>query len=131
MDVNLVAVFLAALSAFFIGFVWYTIVFAKPWKEEIGMGDAGSDVQPPSMGKLLIGSFLLELGMAFVMARFFIGTAEALGGLKAGFLIGLTLVGFSFGVNYLFEGKSLRHWLINAAYVTVVFSTMGLIIGAF
>jgi hypothetical protein len=129
MEVNLVAVFLAALSAFFLGFIWYTVVFAAPWKKEIGMGE-NSDAQAPNLGKLLAGSFALELVMAFVMARFFIGTADAIGGLKAGFLMGLTIVGFAFGVNYLFEGKTIKHWLINAAYYTVVFSVMGMILGA-
>lgn len=134
MEVNLVAVVLAALSAFFLGYIWYTIIFAKVWQKEIGLaseGSAAANVQTPDLGKLLVGSFILELVMAFVMARFFVGTeAEALGGLKAGFLVGL-LVAAAFGVNYLFEGKTLRHWIINAAYNVVVFSVMGLIIGAF
>jgi hypothetical protein len=129
-EVNIIAVILAAFSAFFLGFIWYTVVFAAPWKKEIGMGE-NSDAQAPNLGKLLAGSFALELVMAFVMARFFIGNADALGGLKAGFLMGLTIVGFAFGVNYLFEGKSITHWAINAAYYTVVFSVMGLILGAF
>jgi hypothetical protein len=129
MEVNLVGVFLAALSAFFLGFIWYTVVFAKPWQKEIGMGE-NSGAQAPNLGKLLLGSFLLEIVMAFVLARFFIGTADALGGLKAGFLLGLPIVGFAFGVNYLFEGKSLKHWIINTGYYTVVFSVMGLILGA-
>ncbi len=128
-EVNIVAVLVAALSAFFLGYIWYTVVFVKPWKEEIGMGE-NSDAVAPNLGMLLIGSFVLEIIMAFVMARFFIGNADALGGLKAGFLIGLPVVAFAFGVNYLFEGRSLKHWLINAAYYTVVFSVMGLILGA-
>ncbi len=131
MDVNLLAVFLAALSAFFLGFIWYTVVFAKPWQKEIGMGENANNAQPPALGKLLLGSFVLEVLMAFVLARFFIGTqADLVGGIKAGFLVGLTLVGFAFGVNYLFEGKSIKHWLINAGYNTVVFAVMGAIIGA-
>ena len=37
----------------------------------------------------------------------------------------------SFGVNYLFEQKSLRLFLINAGYVTVQFTVMGLVLGLF
>lgn len=130
MDINFLAVFLAALAAFFLGFFWYTIIFAKPWQKEIGMKEQPKGTMPEGLGKQLIGSFLLELGMAFVLARF-IGTAsDALTGLQVGLMSGVAFVSFAFGVNYLFEGKSMKHWLINAGYNTVVFALMGLIIGA-
>lgn len=130
MEVNLVAVVLAAFSAFFLGFLWYTIVFAKPWQREIGMKDAG-DVQTvaPDMGKMLGGSFVLEILMALGLATLIGKEADAARGLVVGLTAGF-VVGFAFGVNYLFEGKTLKHWLINAAYNVVVFAIMGLIIGA-
>ena len=61
---------------------------------------------------------------------FFIGNNDAAFGLVAGLATGLGFVGLALGVNYLFEGKPLKLWLINAGYNTVVFSVMGLIIGA-
>ena len=61
---------------------------------------------------------------------FFIGDNDAVFGLFAGFATGLGFVSLALGVNYLFEGKPLKLWLINAGYNTVVFSVMGLIIGA-
>jgi len=129
MEVNLLAVGLAALAAFFLGFLWYTIIFAKPWQAEIGMDEKG-EAKAPNMGKLLIGSLILEILMAFNLAMF-IGTEQDWKfGLSAGIAAGLGWVGLAFGVNYLFEGKSFKHWLINAGYNTVVFAVMGLIIGA-
>ncbi|MBL8015548.1 MAG: DUF1761 domain-containing protein [Candidatus Doudnabacteria bacterium] len=130
MEINFVAVFVAALAAFFLGFFWYTIIFAKPWQKEIGMGVKPEGAQPPSMGMMLGGSFVLEVLMALVLAYVLGKDADAMKGLITGGLIGLAMVGFAFGVNYLFEGKSLKHWLINAGYNTVVFAVMGLIIGA-
>ena len=61
---------------------------------------------------------------------FFIGNNDAAFGLVAGLATGLGFVSLALGVNYLFEGKPLKLWLINAGYNTVVFSVMGLIIGA-
>jgi hypothetical protein len=130
MEINYLAVILAALAAFFLGFFWYTIIFAKPWQKEIGMGDQGGDVQPPNLGKLLIGSLVLEIMMAFALATFIGKDADWVMGLTKGAIVGVAFVGFAFGVNYLFEGKSLRHWLINAGYNAVVFAAMGAIIGA-
>lgn len=130
MEINFLAVGLAAFAAFFLGFVWYTIVFAKPWQKEIGMKEQDKNVQPPNMGLLLGGSFVLEVLMAVVLAIFIGKEADAITGLVKGAAIGLAFVGFAFGVNYLFEGKSFKHWLINAGYNTAVFALMGLIIGA-
>lgn len=48
----------------------------------------------------------------------------------AGLAAGLGWVAMAFGVNYMFEGKSFKLWLINAGYNTVVFALVGLIIGA-
>jgi hypothetical protein len=133
MEVNFVAVFLAALAAFFLGYLWYTVIFANRWQEEIGLkqkGEAKAGVPPQGLGRLLIGSFILELIMAFNLAMF-IGKDETWDfGLFAGIAAGFGWVGLAFGVNYLFEGKSFTHWLINAGYNTVVFAVMGLIIGA-
>jgi hypothetical protein len=130
MEINFLAVFLAALSAFFLGYLWYTVIFQKPWQKEIGMGDNNKNVQPPNLGKLLIGSFILELLMAFNLAAFIGADKDWMFGLLAGLAAGLGWVSLAFGVNYLFEGKSLKLWLINASYNTVVFAVMGLIIGA-
>ncbi len=43
--------------------------------------------------------------------------------------VGLFWVATSFGVNYLFELKSLKLWLINAGYHTLQFTLYGLIFG--
>jgi len=135
MDINLLAVALAALSAFFLGYLWYTVIFAKSWKQLIGVKveakSVGSTAETPNLGRLLIGSLVLEIIMAFVLAIFISIDATWLTGLGTGFVVGLGFVGLAFGVNYMYEGKSFKLWAINAGYNTVLFSLMGLIIGAF
>lgn len=129
MEINYFAVVLAAFAAFFLGFIWYTVVFAKPWQKEIGIKEQSGNIETPNLGRLLIGSFILEVIMAFTLAAFIGKDADWVTGLSKGMAIGITFVGFAFGVNYLFEGKTLKHWLINASYNAVVFAVMGLIIG--
>lgn len=134
MHINYLAVALAALAAFFLGFIWYTVIFAKPWQALIGMGSKGkgkaSTQQTPDMGRLLIGSLVLETVMAFTFAAIMGSGAGAVTGLTHGLIIGLGWVAAAFGVNYMFEGKQLKLWLINAGYNVVVFAVMGLIIGS-
>lgn len=130
MQINFMAVFLAALSAFFLGYLWYTVIFAKTWQKLIGMKSENGLSSTPNLGKQLIGSFILEVIMAFNLAAFIGPQADWLFGLFAGIAAGLGWVSLAFGVNYMFEGKSFKLWLINAGYNTVVFAIMGLIIGA-
>ena len=131
MEINYLAVGLAALSAFFLGFFWYTIIFAKPWQKLIGMKDGGGNAMPSSLGKLLVGSLILEIIMAVNLAAFIGPDATWLFGLGAGLAAGLGWVALALGVNYMFEGKPFKLWLINAGYNVVVFAVMGVVIGAF
>lgn len=130
MEINYLAVGLAALAAFFLGYLWYNVIFAKAWKQEIGIGASGSTADTPNLGKLLIGSLILEIIMAFNLAAFIGRGADWMFGLGAGLAVGFGWVALAFGVNYMFEGKSFKLWLINAGYNTLVFAVMGLIIGA-
>jgi hypothetical protein len=134
LDINYVAVGVAALAAFFLGYLWYTVIFARPWQALIGAQSKGDDTdgafQTPNLGRLLAGSFVLELIMAFNLAAFIGRDASWLFGLAAGVATGLGFVSLAFGVNYMFEGRPFKLWLINAGYNTVVFAVMGLIVGA-
>lgn len=129
MNINYLAVLLAALSAFFLGFMWYTVIFAKPWQKLIGMKDHSDAAKPPNLAKLLVGSFILEIIMAFNLAAFIGPDSDWKFGLAAGLAAGLGWVSLALGVNYMFEGKPFKLWLIDAGYNTVIFGVMGLIIG--
>lgn len=72
---------------------------------------------------------MLALVAAFVFAMF-LGPKPALSlALPAGAMAGIAWVSTSFGINYLFEHKSLTLFLVNAGYHTVQFTTMGLVLG--
>ncbi|NJO13074.1 MAG: DUF1761 domain-containing protein [Gammaproteobacteria bacterium] len=47
----------------------------------------------------------------------------------AGLSAGLCWVAGSFGINYLFEQRSLRLFLINGGYHTVQYTLIGLVLG--
>ena len=61
----------------------------------------------------------------------FVGPADLKFAALAGLSIGLCWVATALGVNYLFERRPFGLWLINGGYVTLQFTAMGAIIGAF
>jgi hypothetical protein len=126
-NLNWLAVIVAALSPFAIGALWYGPLFQKPW-----MALTGITKETPgqnSMGLVFGLSFVLNLIIAVSLAMF-IGGGDWKMGLFAGFMSGFTFVAMAFGITYLFESRPLKLWLINALYQTVVFTVMGVILGA-
>lgn len=127
-EVNYLAVFLAALSGFVIGGLWYSpLLFAKVWASEVGLTEAQLNSVNPAKTYGL--AFVLCFLASYIFA-FFLGPDAGLNnGLIYGFSAGLFWVAGSFGVNYLFEQKSLKLWLINGGYHTIQFTLIGLILG--
>ncbi len=127
MPVNLLAVGAAALAAFVVASLWYSpLLFFRAWQKEVGLTD--EQAKAGSRPVNLAASFVLVLVGALVFA-FFLGKQTPVMGALYGFSAGLTWVAFSLGVNYLFEGKSLKLFLINGGYHTVEFTLIGLILG--
>lgn len=124
---NFLAVFVAALSSFAIGGLWYSpVLFGKAWMAENSFTD--QDVQG-NMGLIFGTTFVLSLVIAFNLAAF-LGPEATFGwGLTAGALAGIGWVAAAIGILYLFERKSMRLFLINAGYHAVTFTIMGGILG--
>jgi hypothetical protein len=128
-DVNFVAVLVAALSNFILGGLWYSrVLLGKPWMEASGMTE--EKAKEGNMPRIFGVAFILEIIAAFVLAMFIGADAGFHFGAMAGFHVGLFWVGGGLGVIYLFEQRPLKLWLVNAGYMTVAFTLMGAILGA-
>lgn len=128
MDINYLAVLAAAVATFLVGGLWYSpLLFGKAWQRECGM----TDEKAKSGNNALIfgGTFVLNLMSAGVFAMFLGPKPELMFALGAGFAAGLAWVAAAFGVNYLFERRSLTLFLINGGYNTVLFTLYGLVLG--
>ena len=130
MHINGFAVVAAALAAFVVGGIWYSpLLFVKAWKAEIGVApDAKADLS--QMLPQFAGTLGLSLVQAGMFALFLGGQATPAQGAVYGASAGLCWVAAAFGVNYLYEGRSLRLWLINGGYNVVAYTVMGTILGA-
>lgn len=124
--INPVAVLVAALSAFLVGGLWYSLLFAKPWQRAAGVTD--EQLRSGTI-RVFVGSFLLALLMAVVLAAF-IGASGAVFGALAGLAVGVAWVAASLGMIALFERRPIGHWAINAGYAAVSYTAMGAILGA-
>jgi hypothetical protein len=128
-EINYWAVLVSALTTFVIGSVWYSpALFAKPWMKELGFTKEG--MSNGSMVKIFGISFLLMLVISFNLAAIIGPESDWQFGMTAGALAGIGWVAAAMGVNYLYERKSFRFWLINAGYMVISFTLMGAIIGA-
>ncbi len=127
-NISLLAVGIAAVSAFLLGGLWYApFLFGKVWQVEAKLSD--ENLKARNVGRMFGGAFVLSLVAAYVFGMF-LGPKPGLGfAVGAGFAAGLAWVATSFGINYLFECRSLKLLLINGGYHTVQFTLYGLVFG--
>lgn len=130
MEINYLAVGVAALSAFALGGVWYSpVLFQKPWMKANGFSEA--DVAKVNPAVMFGGAFVLCLIMAANLAAFLGGPETTVAwGAAAGALAGGGWVACGIGVVGLFERRPAAHTFINGGYWTVALTMMGAILGA-
>ena len=126
--VNLLAVLLCAVSSLVLGGLWYSpLLFSKTWQREAGLSD--EQAKSGNMALIFGLAFVLSLVAAYVFGMFLGPDMPFTGALGAGFSAGLCWVAASFGINYLFERRSVTLWLINGGYHTLQFTLFGAILG--
>jgi hypothetical protein len=125
---NYWAVLAAAVSAFVIGGLWYSpVLFGRIWQRQTGLTDA--QLQAGNPARIFGVSFVLALVAALALAAL-LGPGPSLArAFQVAVLCGAAFVGTSFGINYLFEHKSLTLFLVNAGYHLAQFAVVGLILG--
>jgi hypothetical protein len=132
--INLVAVAVAAVATFFLGALWYTVLFGKLWIKLNGYTEEKvKEMQarrPPPVffGLLLVCYFILALVMASLVTVFKIDTA--LTGAALGFLLWLGPAAAIQMTGYLSSDRSMGVYLIDIAYQFIYLIMMGAILGA-
>lgn len=121
---SILKVLVAALASFVVGGLWYGPLFGKAWQRLVGLAD---EQLKGGTARVFGVSFLLAVVQAWVFAMFLGPNPSLALGLGAGASAGLCWVGAAFGINDLFERRSLPLWAINAGYHTVAFTLYGLV----
>lgn len=127
---NLWAILVAALANFLIGGMWYSpALFGKVWMRANGFSD--EDLKKGSPAVIFGLSFVFCLIMAGNLAAFLASPEITLGfAVFAGVAAGLGWAALGLGVVALFERRPPSYLLVNGGYLTVAFTVMGLILGA-
>ena len=130
MDLNIWAILVAALANFLIGGIWYSpVLFQGAWMRANGFSE--DDLKKGSPAVIFGVSFLFCLIMSANLAAFLAGPDTTLGfAIAAGIAAGLGWAAAGLGVVALFERRPWRYILINGGFLTVSFTAMGAILGA-
>jgi len=127
MHINWLAVVLGTIVFFFVGAVWYSALFGKLWQRELGMSDeqlkAGLNM-PLIMGTCFVLEFIVVLTLGHLFA--FLQPPDHVKMMMAtGF--GLAIMSPAIGINYLYQRKSLKLFLIDAGHFVVGMAAVGLV----
>lgn len=129
-QINFLAVLVAALSSFIIGWLWYGPLFGRKWLGYMGYTEEdlkkGSMPMPAIMGVNYAATVLA----AFAIAMFLGPESDASFGMFAGLMIAVFWIGTSRLNDVLYEDKPWGLFFINVGYYVVVYILMGGILGA-
>ena len=156
MELNFLAILAAAVSALFIGFIWYNPkVFGNAWMKAAGVTE--EQIKGGNMIKILVLALLFAFMLAFILPTIVIHQMGAMGmvggdpttalpsyeafmadygdafrtykhGALHGVLAGFFVALPIIGTNALFERKSGKYIMINAGYWIVTLGIMGAIV---
>jgi len=127
---NWLAVLAAGISTFVIGGLWYSpVVFGRIWMSANNFTQ--EDLNRGNLVKIFGLSFVFALVMSANLAAFLADSkTTAAWGATAGFLAGFGWVALGLATVALFERRSWKYALVNGGYMTISFTVMGLILGA-
>ncbi len=133
-EVNYLAVFVAAVASMVIGGLWYSpLLFGKIWIKLSGMTEKQmAEAKKKGMAKSYILAYVGSVVMAYILAHFakYAGAATPLEGAMAGFWAWLGFVVPVVLGGFLWEGKPAKLFVLNIAHYLVALLVMGAILAA-
>ncbi len=134
LSMNLSAVFIAALAAFVVGFLWHGPLFGATWMKLMGISKAEMEAaKAKGMGAMapqMIAAFVQQFVMAAVVAQL-AGALGVSGASEAVFFAAMLWLGFIATTllnGVLWEKRKMELYLFNIAYHLVALVIMTLIV---
>jgi len=125
-NVSWLAIFVASISGFVVGGLWYGPIMGKKWMGAVGFTE--EDVSQGNMGLIYGGAFAFSLLASWTLAHNFASYSVELSSFaKVMTALGVA-IGFivpAIGTNYLFSQKSRTLFFIDAGYWILFYVTMG------
>ncbi len=138
LSINFLAVFLAAVSAFVIGFLLHGPVLGKLWMRLANIHPTGNEKLSDMYGQLFwnfVSNFVTALGLAFIYALTigspFMSSSLLLNGIISGLVVWFGFIVSGCSIEVIWMGRSYKLWLFEVFCSLLVMVTMGVIISAF
>ena len=129
--INYLAVVVAAIATFVLGFLWHGPLFGKLWLQWSGFTQKQIDEsKKKGMCKTMVVAFLTTLVMAYVLAHFvdYLEATTVTAGMTTGFWLWLGFVGTVQLNSVLWEQKPFKLYALNTGYQLVSLLMMGTIL---
>ncbi|MGI8725589.1 MAG: DUF1761 domain-containing protein [Methyloceanibacter sp.] len=126
--INYLAVVVAAVAGFGVGWVWYA-VFGKAWQE--GLGGKRDDMKPTPMPFIISGVSCLLMAWMLAGLISHLNQVSVQGGVISAFFVWVGFVLTTVGVNQVFQGVRPVVTAIDVGHWFAVLLLMGALIGAF
>ena len=124
---NWLAIGLGTVAFFAVGALWYTVLFGKAWQKAVGLSDeqlkTGANM-PLIFGTCFVLEFVVVLTLGHLYA-FLHASDHVKMMIATGF--GLAIMSPAVGINYLYQRRSLKLFLIDAGHFVVGMTAVGLV----
>lgn len=127
-SINYLAVLVAAIAAFAVGAVWYSYLFQKPWMALMGFSPERMRSMPLSATQAMAVGFVVTLLSTYVLAVFVSAAPDLTGALILTFWIWLGFVATVQIGSFLWEGRPIKLFFINASQTLVAMLVAALIL---
>jgi hypothetical protein len=127
--VSYLAIALATVSAMVLGFLWYGPILGKQWMKLNNTTEEEIQKRGP-MWKPIVVTSIMYLIASFGLSMYLGKEPSVSFGAFAGFATAFFWIGTSKFNNVTYEGQSKKLWLINFGYDILVYTIMGIVIGA-
>lgn len=118
-EINFWAVLVAAIASMIVGFLWYGTLFRKTWSNLMGFTKEGTEqAKAKGMTVQYLVQFVGSLVTAYILAHFVVvwRSVDSVGVTQLPFWIWLGFVATVMLGTILWEGKSIRLYIINSLY---------------
>lgn len=137
MEINFLAIGLAALAGIIIGAVWFgPKTFFPMWWKFLGKNPSeqpGTDNMAVIFGSTFVAAVIQSIVMAVIvnLAEQATGTIDTVTGLAIGALVGVGFAATASLSHHLFGGFAIKAWVLEAGQDIVSLAAMGAIIASF
>jgi hypothetical protein len=127
-NLNYIHILVASLAYFFLGALWYSLLFQKTWMALVNV--KMDPENKPSMGLMFGTTFVLNFitALATACVLYFVQPPNILVALKVGAMLGVGYIGTSTAMNNMYALRPVKLTLIDAAYHIVSICMVSLIL---